>query len=460
MFAPVAETPGFGEALFRLVRELRGAGYDLGDLGPLLDGATDAPEKAGSLAEILVSFERRRAGFYGPDDALVAGDPARLDGLGLLVWGVLDMPPALERLIVGVAERMPVVVYLPDVPAAAEAPVAALGRRLLERGGSEILAPAMPKLGTALGQLREALFTPPSGRGIGADGTVRLVSAPDPAREVRAAARACLEWASDGVELWEMAVAYRHGEAYRPLVEAVFIEAGIPLYLHEGSPLAERPLGRQTLALLDLYDTDLSRRSVMDFLTDAWFPEELREQHGGSVPAARWDSVSRQAGIVSGVEQWAQRLASLQLDLAGDDAEEDQPDWVRDRIADAGELARFIAELDRRLGARPGRATWATHLNYLRDLLARYVSRSEAIVVALRGLERFTALEAEVEFDRLLEVVRRALGTLRSEDVLDGRAGLFARLGVNVVAVNSLPGIEFRRLWILGATERSFPAFR
>ena len=29
--------------------------------------------------------------------------------------------------------------------------------------------------------------------------------------------------------------------------------------------------------------------------------------------------------------------------------------------------------------------------------------------------------------------------------------------GVNVVAVNSLPGIEFRRLWILGATERSFP---
>ncbi len=28
---------------------------------------------------------------------------------------------------------------------------------------------------------------------------------------------------------------------------------------------------------------------------------------------------------------------------------------------------------------------------------------------------------------------------------------------MNVVAVNSLPGIEFRRLWILGATERSFP---
>jgi ATP-dependent helicase/nuclease subunit B len=456
-FAPVAETPGFGEALFRLGRELRGAGYDLADLGPPLEGATDASEKAGSLAEILASFEQRRAGFYGPDDALVAADPGRLDGLGLLVWGLLDMPPALKRLIIGVAERMPVAVYLPDAPAAEQAPVAALHLRLVEQGGVVLAARGSAEPEAALARIHVAVFTPPSGPGIEPDGTVRLVSAPDPAREVRAAARACLEWAAEGVEFWEMAVAYRHAEVYRPLVEAVFIEAGIPLYLHEGSPLAERPLGRQTLALLDLYESDLSRPWVMDFLTDAWFPDELREQYGGSVPAARWDSVSRQAGIVAGAEQWGQRLATLQRDLAGADAQEDQPDWVRDRIADAEQLARFIAELDRRLRAHPGRAPWAAHLSYLRDLLAAYVSRSEEIVVALGGLERFTALEAEVEFDRFLDVVRRALDTLRSEDVLEGRAGLFARLGVNVVAVNSLPGIEFRRLWILGATERSFP---
>jgi len=82
-FAPVAETPGFGEALFRLVRELRSAGYDLADLGPLLDGTTDAAQKAGALTEILATFEERRTGFYGPDDALVAADPAALKGLGL-----------------------------------------------------------------------------------------------------------------------------------------------------------------------------------------------------------------------------------------------------------------------------------------------------------------------------------------------------------------------------------------
>ena len=69
---------------------------------------------------------------------------------------------------------------------------------------------------------------------------------------------------------------------------------------------------------------------------------------------------------------------------------------------------------------------------------------------ALRGLERFTALESEVEFEQFLEVVRRAIETLRSEDVLGSRAGAFARRGVNVVAVNSLAAIEFARVWILG----------
>ena len=138
---------------------------------------------------------------------------------------------------------------------------------------------------------------------------MRAVSAPDPSREVRAAARACLEWARAGVPFWEMAVAYRHGDEYRPLVEAVFAEAEVPVYLHEGSPLAERPVGRQTLGLLELYDSDLSRKSVMDFLTDARLPRELRDEFGG-VPATRWDSISRDAGVVAGAEQWRSRLAT------------------------------------------------------------------------------------------------------------------------------------------------------
>jgi RecB family exonuclease len=144
-------------------------------------------------------------------------------------------------------------------------------------------------------------------------------------------------------------------------------------------------------------------------------------------------------------------------DLAGRSDDGDPTEWVQERIADAEALGRFIADLSARLDAHPDRAPWAAHLDFLDALLSRYVRGSSEIVEALRGLERFTALEEVVDFDRFLDVVRRAVETLRSEDVLEGRAGAFARRGVNVVAVNSLPGIEFAAVWVLGATERSFP---
>jgi RecB family exonuclease len=454
-FKPVAETPGFAEALYRLVRELKGAGYDLTALRPLLEGATDAPEKADALSELLAAFEARRDRFYGPDDALACADAARLDGLGVLIWGVLEMSPALERLVLGIAERMVVDVFLPDVAGSADAPLGALRERLAAAAKQK----EIPEQGiepTALGKVRRALFTPPESE-IAPDETLRLVSAPDPAREVRAAARACLEWTASGIPYFEMALAYRDGDAYRPLVEAVFAEARIPVYLHEGSPVAERPVGRQTLALLGLFDDDpyLSRRAVMDFLTDARLPKELRDEYDG-IPSARWDSVSREAGIVGGAEQWAERLAVRARELRGEDGD-DVADWVQERIDDGDRLARFIADLDANLKARPARAPWAEHLDFLEVLLSRYVLGAQEIVEALRGLERFTALESEVSFQQFLDVVRRAIETLRSEDVLTGRAGAFARRGVNVVAVNSLAGIEFARVWMLGATERAFP---
>ena len=366
---------------------------------------------------------------------------------------MLDLPQALERLLVAVAERMPVEVFAPDVPAAEDAPLAEAVERLIGSGATHVSLSGAAGSGAALDRVRGSLFRPPAGDPFASDGSLRLVSAPDPAREVRAAARACLQWAREGRRFWEMAVAYRHGDAYRPLVESVFIEAGIPVYLHEGSPLAERPVGRQTLALLELYETDLSRQSVMDFMTDARFPKELRDEYGG-IPAARWDSVSRQAGIVGGAGQWSTRLATLQADLRGDG---DEPDWVNERIADVARLERFVADLQERLQSHPGRAPWSEHLDHLQALLGRYIHGGGQVIEALRGLERFTALESEVEHAMFLDVVRRAIATLRSEDVLQGQPGAFAKRGVNVLAVNSLAGISFQCVWILGATERLFP---
>ena len=271
------------------------------------------------------------------------------------------------------------------------------------------------------------MFTPPAKPAIAADGTLRLVSAPDPSREVRAAARACLQWAREGVPFWDMAVAYRHGEAYLPLAEAVFVEAGIPVYLHEGSPLAERPLGRQTLGLLALFDGDLSRQSVMDFLTDAKLPER----------AAR--GVRRDLDLALGLAL-ARRGDRRRAPSSGSDGsrrcrptaddDDDLPDWVAQR-ARGRRAARAVHRRARPPPARPAGAGDVGGAPRLPAGAARALRRRapRRSIVALRGLERFTALEAEVDFDWFLDVVKRAIGTLRSEDVIDSRPGAFAARG-------------------------------
>src|SRR6478736_1864566 len=169
------------------------------------------------------------------------------------------------------------------------------------------------------------------GRGGGTlDDSVVLVSAPDPTREVQETVGACLRWAQSGVAFHEMAVVYRQSEPYRALLEAAFREAGIATYLHEGTPLTERPLGRRIAALLDLVDGDLERATVMTFLADARLPAETWERYG-RVSATGWDTDSRRAGVVRGAAQWDSRLAAARVELELRYAE-DPPPWLDERL--------------------------------------------------------------------------------------------------------------------------------
>jgi RecB family exonuclease len=289
------------------------------------------------------------------------------------------------------------------------------------------------------------------------DDSVQLVSAPDPVAEAREAARACLAWAKEGIPFREMAVTYRQADLYRPLVEAVFTEAGVPVYLDDGPPLAERPVGRRILALLDLIGTPLRRRDVMAFLSDGWMPKETRERFGGA-PRARWDAISRRAGIVEGPEQWAQRLALFAADLRARDEGDEEPDqWRAGRIADAESLAAFVAELAWRLGDHPERCSWGEALDHLQPLLTDFVDDAKDVVTFLDQLRDLDELIPEVEFTRVVAVVRAEVRAMRAGDLDEGRQGAFRRRGVNVLDLNQLHHLRFRAVAVLGLTERSFP---
>jgi len=449
-FEPVRETPGFANALHRLFGELRAASVSPDQFAA---AATDTKQR--ELAGLYLGYLEARSPFYDAGDAMAAPDAARLDDCAVLLYGVWEAAPRLRSLIEAIAERVPVTVLLPLTGSVADDAHGELREWLASRGANarELDTPSTPN---AVGTLRRQLFaeapTPAT-----PDDTVALVSAPDAVREARDAVRTCLRWAADGIAFHEMAIAYRNGREYRGLIDQALREAGIPFYLHEGTPLSERPLGRQALALLDLFDSTLPRAQVMQFLADARLPDATWERYGG-VSGPSWDRLSREAGVVEGPAQWRERLTLLGAELAARAQDEDNaPEWLNRRIEDVDRLATFVADLAAAIERRPKSATWAEQLAYLAEVFGTYIADADRLVGALATLADLDALGEPVSAERFLDVVRAAIDGLRVNDVLDERQGAFARRGVNVLDVNSLRGLSFRAVAIIGLVERTFP---
>ena len=246
-FEPVRETPGSSDALYRLVRELRGAGYDAAALRDAIAGSCEVADEGHSAQRPFRSVPGQAGRLLRPRRLPTRGGPRagpldariRLRPLGRL--GGAALRPRRDSAAATPAHRVPAHHrHLRRRPA----------RRMrdwLSSLGAEAVELEPPAPATALDRVRRQLFSTPT-EAVEPDATLQLVSAPDPTREVREVARACMRWAEEGIRFHEMAIAYRNPEPYRSTIESVFSEAGIPVYLHEGTPLSERPLGRRALA--------------------------------------------------------------------------------------------------------------------------------------------------------------------------------------------------------------------
>lgn len=457
-FEDVAAMPGFGGALFRTLRELRLAGISPNAFAKAAKKAEDPRGKLASLADIYGRYEELRAPYFAPDDGLAHADAAELGPGGLIVYGLWEPPAVLLGALASIAASATLTVLTPRTDSGADRvldPLWAWMHEELDATRIDLDGPELGGEATALDHVRATLFASPVAGGASGDGTVRVVSAPDPAREVRDAVRVATRWAQRGVPLRDIAIVYRHADRYRGLLEDALREANLPVYLHEGTPLSERPLGRQTLAVLDLLDGDLERAVVMGFLADARLPRETWERYGGISPG-RWDAISRDAGIVRGTEQWQERLGAYRLEQE-QRYDEDPPSWLEDRLTSIDHLATFVADLHELLCAAPDRGSWPRHIAFLRDLLARYVDGAERLFGALDGLLALDVLPDDVPFSRAADALRALVENLRAADVLGAREGAFGVRGVQVLDVNSLRSLGYRAVVVLGVNERAFP---
>ena len=455
-FRTVADAPGFADATRRTGRELRLDGTSLGDTLVAVAAAAESSDKADALESLVARTVAARRQSWDGADALAVADPDLFDGAALFVYGVTYLPDSAKRLIEAIAKRVPVTIFLPALHEEAAQAYQDMVT-WLERVGAKVTDTPAPEEATttALGVLGATIFgtdlTPAP-----ADDTVRMVSAPDPVAEVREAVRTCLDWAEGGIPFREMAITYRQADPYEAIIESVLQEAGIPAYLHHGSSLAERPLGRRVLGLIDLIGSDLGRAEVVALLSDGRMPDATRERMGFMPTGPKVDKLSREMGIVGGRAQWEERLDAAIADAVRREREPGAPDWAWQRPRDLRQVKDFIKGLDDRIRALPARGTWAQCAEAFKGLVTLLISDDDPDLGFLDSFERVSDEVPEVEFQEFTALLRHDLqeGVFRTSV---GDPGAFRRRGINVLDVNQVSRLGFRAVCVLGIGERQFP---
>jgi ATP-dependent helicase/nuclease subunit B len=442
-FRDVAQHPATEAAVARLYAELSHAS----------PATLDALVAAGGMAALSVRLTRqiseRLAGFVGePEIArLVVGRDDLADEaarLGLVVWHLPEpTTPSLERAMARIVDRLPsaVVVGVTGV-ADADAPVVDLCRRV----GIDVGAPSA--------------VDPPVAE--------RLVSVPDPDEEARTAVREVVALAEAGVPLDRVAVLVPTPDPYVRSLEQHLTEAQVPFNSPSRGRLADSVAGRTLLAALALPDQQWRRDQVMALVSGA----PVRAADGGSARPVAWENLSREAGVVHGLDDWRRKLAGHRALVADrlarlDPSDPDRAVRLERRVADVEQLDAFVDALAGLVAAVATADGWAAKS-----------AAAEAVLVSLLGIEPRHHVWPEVEqdaFARVLDVLAR-LATLDELDPRPSRAvflrALAAELdsgggrrgrvgqGVLVASLAAAAGQDLDAVVVLGMAEGVCPSLR
>jgi ATP-dependent helicase/nuclease subunit B len=479
-FAPVQDRPHFPQAVAATFADLREAciapaspwsRIALGQSAP--DDAPSGAAKAADLRDLYSAYcgELAQRGLADGAQQLLdaaaavssAGGPAHAR---VLLYGIYDLNQAQEALVAG----------LLDVGADLFVPI--------PRGGSGAGASAL-EAALAAGLAEQRREAPPAetnldrladlwcaSRPLDApvvafrpeDDTLTVASVPDERAEMREAARTVLAAVTDGAESWDCAVVVPHGDDVERA--AVALEAaGLPVACRR----ADRSDGpRLLLRLADCLappaGKPFARRAVVDLLSAAPLRDSIASQH----EIALWLDEARQAGVVSGLEQWRdrvarrrrgleRRLADLEargVDLDSDDEVAEKLDTVRLRRVAARSLEAAAGALGRACGGLPSRAGWGQWAGAIRALAEALFEPPVAAAVgdAVGRLAALDVLDEEVDVSDMTSALRAQLADAR---VPQGRVG---REGVAVLTPLETRGLRFHTVVFTGLAEGGFPS--
>ncbi|MDY7080694.1 MAG: PD-(D/E)XK nuclease family protein [Chloroflexota bacterium] len=219
--------------------------------------------------------------------------------------------------------------------------------------------PPVPSSPPPLVHLEKSLFEP-NVTPLSAGDAVTFLEAQNRAAE----ARESLRWLKarivrDGVPLSDVAIVARDLGPYRPFLEEVAAEFGMPLRFISGAPLRANPAVAALLNLLTLplESVDWSPRVVLDVLSSPYFDWATCDLLPGdasdrlSASADRLGDVARAGHVVTGLAQWREALQRLVARAPAQDAELtpvalDEEGPVQRRLPTGAEAARLEAAFE------------------------------------------------------------------------------------------------------------------
>ncbi len=294
---------------------------------------------------------------------------------------------------------------------------------------------------------------------------LKPISVTDVAMEVRSVVREIVNLARAGKRFNQLAVVFEDDSYANRIAEALEL-ADIPVSGPDRTALIDTPEGQFANGLLDVFDTDFNRLQLTAWLASS---PVKNPKSGQSVTAARWDAISRTAGVTVSVEDsWIPRLDRYSRNIVRhaersvqlEEANSNQVEAARSDAGYAADLKDFIVGLGKR---KPTDAedSWSGFGKWLLKLVDDYLlindseaagSRVERLINIIDRLESLeTPNSKSPSYDHCAGVLREQLGR-RSAGLKSLGAGVY------VGPLWTAAGCPFDTVFMLGMAEGRYPS--
>ena len=396
-------------------------------LAPFADATRRAGQAAAAGRAQVAAFVQR----FAPDTGQV------------LIYGIYDVNALQLRMLERLARVLPARLFLPW---SAAAEPFAFAQQTIDR---------LRQRGFRL--MRLDAGTPARG-----PRTTRAVfSCADRQAEIEETVRRVLEDLAAGVPAGEIAVLHRMDPVYDELICGVLDRAAVPHYRSAGQPVRRSTVGRAALNLLQLLYSEPRRGALLELLSLpgidlAWIESTAPDARLTPRPA-RWEALSKELGLVKGWDEFDSVLTFHREHAAPGDDER-----AAESIAAADELHAVVRTLAAAARQALAAAAWQEHAGLFLELLTQFLpaaADSQAAAAIADRIRMLAVLDRAATRGGTVsatpERFRQAAETAIRQAIVSG--GYFQRSGVFVGNVMSARLLRFRRVYVTGCAERTFP---